>query len=163
MILGFKSHYPWGGETFFMERILMSAKFPPGTPHTFKYTLVKDKKFYRPEITIYPKIHSIRQGTRWAPFMDIHMAYGVRTKAYEQFNAGIEAISICRGVQRISIDWASDTLPLIYLDNKPDKLLSTTTIKELIRNDGFDNIQDFHRWFPKTFHGQLVHWTPFLY
>lgn len=56
MVLGFKTHFPDGSPTNFVEAILSGRK-----------------------------IHSIRSGTRWRKGMSIHMATGVRTKSYHQF------------------------------------------------------------------------------
>lgn len=164
MILGFKEKFPWGEPTFFREKILLGVKNKQGTPSEIKYTHADGKKLQLERRTkvIYPKIHTIREGTRWEPFIDIHMAYGVRTTRYEQFNSGISDIEVCKGVQRIVIDWASDTLPLIYIDDRKD-VLPLETMHTLIRNDGFDNVQDFRRWFKKKFHGQLIHWTTHKY
>lgn len=56
MILGFKTKFPDGSPTNFIEAIESGEK-----------------------------IHSIREGLRWGTDMNIHMATGVRTKNYRQF------------------------------------------------------------------------------
>ena len=90
MILGFKRFFPDGSQTYFKEKILAGAGYGP--------------------VVTMPKIHTIRAGSRWHQGMSIQMAYGVRTKKYDQFNKGIEGLQICTGVQNIKIKWLNSTL-----------------------------------------------------
>lgn len=48
----------------------------------------------------------------------------------------------------------------IWVDHRK---LSDTEILTLARNDGFDTIEDFCRWFKKDFCGNIIHWTDFRY
>jgi hypothetical protein len=140
MTLGFKKTFPWGEPTYFKEKILAGAGYGP--------------------IVSPPKIHTIREGNRWGPGMIIHMAYGVRTKKYEQFNKGIEGLSVCKSVQSINISWKSNPFIHVYVDGKE---LSPPIINLLWSNDGFDSYNQFHRWFSKDFEGQIIHFTDFRY
>jgi hypothetical protein len=73
MILSFKTLFPWGTPTNFIEKITRQPGFTP-------------------------KIHTIRKGKRWKPGNKIHFATGVRTKNYKQFNFGM-----CISTQHIAI------------------------------------------------------------
>ena len=143
MILGFKQRFADGHPTFFKERIMVSVGILPNG------------------WIIPPKIHTIRSGNRWKVGMTIQMGYGVRTKAYSQFNKGIDGLQICKSVQDIYMTY--DGLIRIIIDNKP---MDKEIIKKLIVNDGL-NKHRFREWFfPKgenTFTGQIIHWTDFKY
>lgn len=138
MILGFKEKFPWGANTYFKNKIWASIE-----------------KTNFPSIT--PKLHSIREGDRWKAGMKIHMAYGVRTKNYNQFNKGIPELEYCKSVQEISISPGG----LIMIDGKG---LNEYTKSLLAANDGFDSLEDFMKWFKKGLHkGQIIHWTDYKY
>jgi len=54
-----------------------------------------------------------------------------------------------------------------------DDLLKTSTniahayaydyLKTLARNDGFESVDDFFKWFNADFQGKIIHWTDFKY
>jgi hypothetical protein len=143
MTLGFKKTFPWGEPTYFKEKILAGAGYGP--------------------IVSAPKIHTIREGNRWKPGMTIHMAYGVRTKKYEQFNKGIDGLQRVVSVQKIEIEiYGGGKIVRIIID---DKIISDNPelTYQLAVNDGFDNLFDFFKWFSKDFVGQIIHWTKFRY
>lgn len=132
------------------------------------------------------KIHTIRKGYRWKAGNVIHMATGIRTKNYVQFNKGIAELSVCKSVQKIDI-FRVDDLPFhlhddyVYvLDYYVEKLketfqmsfrvqvdgkfISKTNIRLLAINDGFDSPEELFEWFGyKDFNGQIIHWTDFRY
>lgn len=155
MILSFKSHF--GAQpTYFKEKIL--ACIVPG---------------YR--ILYQPKLHTIRKSSRYRAGQFLHMAYGVRTKKYEQFNRGVTGIEKCTGIQKIEIRWSeakheslspSYTIPFdgrfarIWVDDRP---LSFLRAEALATNDGFDSIHDFLNWFSADFQGEIIHWTDLKY
>lgn len=126
-----------------------------------------------------PKIHTIRKGNRWKPMQNIHMATGVRTKAYNCF-----MIVGCTSVQEIEIinisdkpyDKYDDTVYLITVNACNECFFSTLRVKidgkfltggqidELAINDGFNNAIEFFGWFNfDDFKGQLIHWTDKVY
>ena len=158
MVLGFKKEFPWGGPTYFKEKILIGAGYGP--PHP-------------------PKIHTIRAGNRWKPGMQLHMANGVRTENYEQFNTGIQCLEKVVSVQDIKFrhyDWTPAglhpkirnvqrlkfELMIVTIDGKK---FGPEFINTLAINDGFSDLLDFHKWFwpLKNFEGQIIHWTDFQY
>lgn len=100
------------------------------------------------------KIHTIREDTRmrWKEGAKIHFATGVRTCAYNQFYSGkvvkIQTIEIHPEANHILIDG--------FELNYEQRLL-------LAKNDGFDSMVDFWRWFNKPFTGRLISWTKFNY
>jgi len=112
-----------------------------------------------------PKIHTIRAGSRWSAGDEMHMAYGVRTKKYEQFNKGIPSLKYVWGVQDIKMNWkivstskGSVRVPFFFIDGN-----LFTDFGNLAVNDGFDSWEDFCRWFTKDFEGQIIHFSNFLY
>jgi len=147
MILGFKTQ--WNGEfTQFVQKIL-ACKF--------------DK--YRKDFI--PKIHSIRKGQRWKAGDKIHMATGVRTTKYYQFNGGDIGLDVCKGVQLIHIDNNERLGKRVFIDTDEDSLfitqLTSEQIETLAKNDGFDSVEKFWEWFNSDFTGQIIHWTDHVY
>ena len=132
MILGFKQQFTDKTPTNFKEKILSGEK-----------------------------IHSIRAGDRWMPGMSIQMAYGVRTKKYDQFNKDHNDLERCKDVQEIFI--TCDFNLEITVD---DKYLMPWEIDKLIKNDGLTRLGFIGWFFPKgkwDFSGQIIHWTDFKY
>lgn len=105
------------------------------------------------------KIHTLRKGQRWKPGMKIHMATGIRSSRYHQFNKGIDHLSTCLSTQKIKIDTTSYPYCIfIFVD---DRELDAREMMDLIKNDGFDTIESFIAWFnnPAEFPDQIIHWT----
>lgn len=126
------------------------------------------------------KVHTIREDitSRWHEGSLMHMATGVRTKAYHQF-----AFHICKSVQSIEL-WEQSREaarfnsyikikskgPVIIINEKP---LTNEDATLLARNDGFESLEDFFEFFfPKEeysqnicrfFYGRLLHWTDLKY
>jgi hypothetical protein len=144
MILGFKKTFPWGEPTFFKEKIWSS----------FETTNYPQEK---------PKLHSIRAGERWQPGMFMHLAYGVRTKKYECFQ-----LATVKTVQRIIIS-ARDKRVLVATRGIDKSYfidflkLNEDMIEDLAKNDGFDSVTDFWKWFDQDMSGQIISWTGKLY
>ena len=99
--------------------------------------------------------------------MSIQMAYGVRTKDYQQFNKGIPSLEKCVSVQRISIKRLTIKHPTpgcYFWDVKIDGRAPTNNgVELLVTNDGFDSISQFEEWFHDGIKGQIIHFTDFLY
>jgi hypothetical protein len=163
MILGFKEYFDKEKTkpTYFREKILAGVGY---------------------RCTIYiPKLHTIREGNRWKSGDIIHMAYGVRSKNYQQFNKGISELAKVVSVQDISIQYRKDEdWFLVLVDNKPVLRLCEISryVKDinngyrcyhegmaegLVINDGFNSVEQFIRWFNKDFSGQIIHWTNLRY
>lgn len=122
MILGFKTEFPWKKPTLFKEKILSGKK-----------------------------IHTIREDAknRWRPFMTIHLATGVRTKAYNQFKR-----DFVKGIQKIEMDMGRT----VKVDGRE---LTWDETCDLAENDGFDSVTDFWLWFAPYIPCELkiIHWT----
>jgi len=118
------------------------------------------------------KIHTIRtdRTERWKKGMKIHFWRGnprnknASTKPHEFYQGN------CSSVQKIEIFFSEyeSSVPqfekfksmAVKVDNR---LLSPDEVTELAIADGFDGIQDMHKWFetetPNGFKGRLIHWT----
>lgn len=150
MILGFKTKVD-GKLTLFMQKIL---------------ACVMD--VYAAEYI--PKKHTIRAGKRWNAGMKLHLATGVRTKEYFQFNENIKGLEVCKCVQSIEIKHYGNDL-YILIDDQPYAIFkgeytsdrSKMRLNTLAQNDGFDCFADFKNWFNSDFEGQIIHWTDLKY
>lgn len=98
------------------------------------------------------KIHTIRtdKHNRWRKGNKIHFATGIRTKDYKQFYEGV-----CKGTQDIVIDGKYITID--------GRLLSDNDVIQLAKNDGFDNVGDFYKFFNSYFAGKIIHWGNIKY
>jgi hypothetical protein len=166
MILSFKEKFPWGDSTYFDLKILS-----PYVKEFSEYT---------------PKLHTIREGNRWEPNMKLHMATGVRTKYYRQFNIAIEELKFVKSVQRIDILhrgfselFNEPKAAIVYIDHKlfyshvwykdnentwRCKAKGINWFNDFFVNDGFRCASDFWKWFQKPLrNGQLIHWTDLKY
>lgn len=127
------------------------------------------KEQFRAPILNGTKIHTIREDKhdRWKPGKVIHMSTGVRTKWYNCFKK-----DMCRNIQKIRIVHWHNTVH-VYIDDWffgeafHNKLYDIQTyspnLKKLARNDGFDSVSDFFKWFNHDFEGKIIHWTDFEY
>lgn len=106
-----------------------------------------------------PKKHTIRHGKRWFAGRKLHLAIGVRTKNYLQFNKNIKGLEVCKSVQDIKITHQGGAM-YVEVDGKH---LPSDKVKELAINDGFDTLEDFMEWFNTDFEGQIIHWTDLKY
>ena len=144
MVLGFKTHIK-GKPTHFVQKIL--ACNPGGYADAFK-----------------PKKHSIRGGERWKPGMKIHMAIGVRTKDYFQFNGDGIGLDKVISTQKIEIKYenSNSDFPTVIIDGRRFNIFVNADVPVLERlalNDGFESFGNFLDWFSSDFSGQIIHWT----
>jgi hypothetical protein len=113
------------------------------------------------------KIHTIRADTknRWRVGMVIHFVVKNRTPDRFQFAPTIPV----KYIQEIYIRW-SGTVVYVSIDGKP--FYSSLTNKPemlnhrmlfLAKNDGFDSVEDFFKYFNTDFKGKIIHWTDFTY
>lgn len=134
------------------------------------------------------KIHTIRldKSNRWKEGCHIHMATGVRTKNYRQFNEKRRELSICKGVQNIEIircddlqrseyngteyiydfysEQLKETFQLVFSIKIDSRYLTKAEIVNLSFYDGFNSPEDLFEWFKlRDFKGKLIHWTEFRY
>ncbi|WP_317899443.1 hypothetical protein [Aurantibacillus circumpalustris] len=112
-----------------------------------------NKKFVEP-ILKGVKVHTIREdkNNRWKAGMLMHMATGVRTKQYKEF-----AKTLCECTCGIEIEPQAKTVQLIH-SIKESEFLGDNGIKTLAKNDGFNSVEDFWKWFNKPFVGKLIYW-----
>ena len=104
------------------------------------------------------KIHTIREdkNRRWQKGKKIHFATGVRTKNYNQFKEGE-----CKSIQVVHIT-PFDRSISIGANGRLNRLdLKNNTM--FAKYDGFDNEEEFWKWFDKPFWGVIIHWTDFVY
>lgn len=98
------------------------------------------------------KIHTIREDKhkRWKTGRKITFATGVRTKNRNVFLEGE-----CTYVDRIAI---FPHQKKVWMYSKP---LNNDEIEILSKNDGFDNVEDFWKWFEAKGANdyRLIHWT----
>lgn len=132
MILGFSTLFPWGG---------------------------KEKKFthFPQKILDGRKVHTVRidANNRWKPGKIINFALGVRTKKYKEF-----ALGRCTGVSLIIIN---PELQRVEIDNAQGYkcVFRGAGVLDFAKNDGFDSLEDFWKWFNKPFAGKLIFWELF--
>jgi len=137
MIIGYKKKFPWGTETNFKRKILEGTK-----------------------------LHTMREDPhdRWHAERKIQHAHGVRTKQYDHFADGE-----CKSTQKVTIKYWKSFVS-VYIDNdffynstcRKGGIISNRMIK-LIRNDGFESIEDFFRWFKVDWNGKIIHFTDLKY
>lgn len=160
MILPFMKKFPWGEGTFFKEKILACEP----EHHRIMFGSNGEEAM---------KLHTIRNGQRWKPGNRIHMAYGVRSKQYEQFNKDREDLQTVVSVQRFDLvirPWCK----MIFVDRQFKYLIRTDLpfdeerggpwLYQFSKNDGFDTIDQFWKWFKHPIrNGQIIHWTDLKY
>lgn len=169
MICGFKQKFPWGEPTNFREKILMSVIDAPA--------IIIDDVVLSGKIPglghLHAKLHTIRAGNRWKAGDRIHMAYGVRTKNYQCFNEGIPELETVKSVQSIEIiHYTVHMKPLEIMGFKGGSSRFIVMkidgkyyggYRQVAINDGFEDVDQFYKWFKKDFSGQILHWTDLRY
>lgn len=162
MTLGFKQYFPWHTEknpapTYFREKILGGQRIPcsiNGGTYAASDKVSEVKIFT-------PKLHTLREDPhdRWKAGRKIEMVYrGAGYKIIDHFNKGIPELEKCVSVQKIEIKFKlNGSAMVVYVDGKP------TSIEQLSRNDGFNTVEDFFRWFNTDWSGKIIHWSNFRY
>lgn len=168
MTLGFMQSWPKGmamkdDRTYFIEKINLGL-WNQGLIKRIEY--IDSLEEYRSKFgdnwdwkpRLHPKLHTIRkdQNDRWRPGMDIHFVINGRTKDRFQFAPVVK----CTIVQRIEVKHA---FPHRYVFIDDRYIASWKELDALARNDGFDSIEDFFRYFNEDFKGKLIHWTNLKY
>jgi len=109
-----------------------------------------------------PKLHTIREDKkdRWKSGDKIHPVI----KPKGRFSAGFQFAPTfpCVSTQTINIyhPMFEDKTPGIKVDGK---VLSLEHEKELAVNDGFENLEDFYKYFDKTETYKIIHFTNLRY
>lgn len=129
------------------------------------------------ESSFQPKLHTIRhdESERWKPGMNIHFVINSRTKDRFQFAPVIPVISVqeieilkktpktfvCGIVVLMPREFGGEYIPFeVKVDGT---MLNEYEIKTLAKNDGFESVEDFFKYFNKYFKGRLIHWTNLSY
>lgn len=139
MIMSYKKKFPWGAPTDFKQKILDGTK-----KHTFRED----------------------QHGRWSAGKHIHHAQGVRTKNYDCFleNDCVSTQSVIiankENIRCLEVDNT-----LLYWKTKGYEKyeIGAYYMQILAKNDGFDSVEDFFKWFNKDFYGFIIHWTDLRY
>lgn len=166
MQIHFAKTFPWGNPTHFIEKIWQGlienstsvVAFMDKWPYTEMYS------------QSYPtaKIHTIREDKtdRWKAGKMIHFEQWTG-KPYNSKCYHFAPLIPCMGVQEISIRHWPDKAITVWIDGRhfystalPENV---SRMFELAKNDGFDSIDDFFKWFDKDFTGKIIHWTYFKY
>jgi len=125
------------------------------------------KKQFIDKILDGTKIHTIRtdKHDRWAAGRKIHFGTGVRHWSYKQFHE-----AECISVQKIEIKWLEVETTTTESTKKTIHRQAAVFVNgfymdiyTIAKNDGFDSVEDFHKWFDKDFTGKLIHWTDYKY
>lgn len=100
-----------------------------------------------------PKLHTIREDAhdRWKAGNDIHFVINNRTPERFQFAPVVKCIS----TQSIKIKHTAAGI-FVIVDNK---ILNHSETETLAINDGFETLEDFFKYFNKSFSGKIIHWT----
>ena len=121
------------------------------------------------------KIHTIREvpTDRWKAGNKINFVTGARSKNYNQFDLGechsVQYISIrhslMNGKKHIVVLIGDTTLdPRVFYNGARNNAVQRENMLQLAKNDGFDSIEDFFKYFTKDiFVHKLIHWTNFKY
>ena len=122
------------------------------------------KKQFLEKILSGSKVHTIREDLhgRWKPGRKIHIATGVRTKKYNCFKE-----SECISVQSIHINYynvgAFNKRTEIVIDGEVVLDRDSEWVEIIAKNDGFESVDDFFKWFNSDFQGKIIHWTNLKY
>lgn len=136
MLIGYKKLFPWKEPTEFEPKIIHGYK---------KHTIRIDKC------------------GRWHAGRKIHHCYGVRTKYFSNFFN-----NTCSGTQNIEIYHRSGGVFVKidgshFYDSININYKNINNMLELARNDGFETIEDFFKWFNIDYKGKIIHWTDLRY
>lgn len=113
------------------------------------------KPQFVPKILDGTKIHTLRADPhrRWKPGRSIQFATGVRTKHYKTFREDGNCI------HTHSIFLSPESKGACLLDSK----MSTISVSQLSKNDGFESVDEFWKWFNVPQIRMCIHWTNFKY
>ncbi|MDR0612383.1 MAG: hypothetical protein LBG45_02675 [Dysgonamonadaceae bacterium] len=111
------------------------------------------------------KKHTIREDRkdRICGGATLHLSTGVRTKNYRCFKK-----VLCTGTQRIIIRYNNGGYHDVFVYQDvcvcvDGRELGYREIDVLAKNDGFENQNDFFKWFKSDFSGKIIHWTTLKY
>ncbi len=124
--------------------------------------ILASKEIFIPKYIDLSKLHSIRSGNRWRAGMSIQHFAKVRQPGMYKFMPD----KVCTGTQDIFITFNGWRFE-VSID---DKYMYNNILEVLSKNDGFDSLDEFKRFFTNdykdqdvVFSGQIVHWTDLRY
>lgn len=169
MTLPFSTHLN-GKPTYFVEKVLKTFDDRELT-ESDKEMLTEAIENHYLDVFKYdevkPKIHTIRRDekNRWKPGTKIDFFINCRQKNMFRFAPVLPVMSI----QKIEIVYYTDR-EVLREDLPPkkavaidDRRLKEEEIELLAKNDGFDSVEEFFKYFNDDFEGKIIHWTDFKY
>lgn len=175
MILPFSTQLN-GKPTYFVERIhkgiranYMLAPVDPSVHYPPNYNFVAKDKLPQ-------KIHTIREDkkNRWKVGTNIDFFINCRQKDMFRFAPVVPVVSI----QEVEIKYflsGKKKQITIFIDQKKYVCIDYTfgvnvtdfdkqkIMLEFAKNDGFDSVEEFFKYFNEDFKGKIIHWTDFKY
>jgi hypothetical protein len=163
--------------SYFIEKIICQLskqldeeldEYTLPTRQTLGYTNSLD--FIRKVVDVKPKKHTLRRDTanRWKAGTKIHPVIHNRTPNRFQFAPIIPCVS----TQKIEIKHFADAIEVVIADEKCftahhiglHKMVEYDfELEVLAKNDGFNSIEDFFKYFKEDFVGKIIHWTNLKY
>ena len=170
MTLSFKTQID-GYPTYFIEKIWTAFNLGEGGYQIDfaerQYWLKKCTYSFNLDTTLLVKvgikIHTIRSDkkNRWRVGMPIHFVVKNRRPQRFQF----APIIPCRSLQTFEIEWYKG-YPIVVIDGihfyNPIVGIDNG-MKSLAKNDGFDSLEEFFKYFNSDFKGKIIHWTDCIY
>ena len=98
------------------------------------------------------KLHTIRQKPIAVGTMMNHIVY-----PYHKKERRCVLSNFCKSTQIIKIE------PNIKKVKVDEKELSEEDLERLVKNDGFNSIEDFWTFFKEPYQGMIIHWTDTRY
>lgn len=166
-----------GKETYFPEKIIAGLVQEKIIPISKASELIRDsgypeshpmyyidtcREYFR---TINPKFHTFRPNLKgaWKPGVMIDFMFWSGRPYWSKpvrFAPRLPVVS----VQNIRISYTAIPYPpAVFVGNGLMRRLKPEEVEVLARNDGFDSISDFFKWFNKDFQGSIIHWTDLKY
>lgn len=115
------------------------------------------------------KLHTIREDApgRWKAGNKIHAATGVRTPQYHCFFeskcVSTQTIKIKHYPGQIEVRIGGYFFGEAFHHGLNDIYELSISLKELAKNDGFDDSKSFFQWFHSDYKGKIIHWTDLRY
>lgn len=111
-----------------------------------------------------PKLHTIRRDeqNRWKEGMNIHFVVNGRTKDRFQFAPIVKCVSV-QEIEILHCPFPVDSEQNHEIVSVDNKILKRAEIKLIAKNDGFESVEDFFKYFNQDFKGKLIHWTNLKY
>lgn len=121
----------------------------------------KSKHSFKEKIQKGTKIHTIRKDEKnrfkQGVMIDFKQWSG---RPYHSNNLSFKERLPVMEVQTIEIYFIGRKINTIYVN---DRYLMLNDIINIVKNDGFDSLEDFAEYFKTNFKGKIIHWTDYSY